>query len=649
MIVRNEADHLEKCLESVKEADAIYISDTGSEDNTIEIAKRYTPHVFQDPWQDDYAKARNFIRSKAETDYCLSIDADEYLEAGGIEKIREAIESGGKTYSVNMKGENSNNIHRLGRVFKNDGSVKWQGAIHETLTPKEENHIDVLITYGHSTAHQKDPERNLRILLKQVSDNPNSPREKYYLAREYYYRKDYIKAIWIWEEYVGQSNYLPEKADAYLYLARCYFFANKGDKARKMCSKAIELNPDFKEALLFMADLHYEPWKSKWKRLASVCENQDVLFIREPAKPTGRPLDMSEIDILAFKNVLASYKEVSVLEWGSGNSTKYFTEFLMKQGIKYSWESVEHDKGWFEAVKKWKLPNVEVCYAEKGSPEYFDRKGKYDVIFVDGRNRRKCLVKAQELLKEGGSVLLHDADREYYHSGFEGYNGRFLNPKGELPRLWQGKLTAYPQVIPRVIHFIWLGDKKRPDEWMDTWRAKNPSFEVKVWAEKEIDELGLKNRHVYDKYYEKGIFNGCANIARVEILERFGGVYLDADSVCEHTLEDASFMDWDIFSVYEADDFFVDGMRLIANGIIGAVPNHPIITAYREAQGNIEDVEPSWRKSGPLLWTKIMMQEYSVLPPYTFLPVHHSGKKNKIEGQVFAKQFWGTSKNLYQK
>jgi hypothetical protein len=36
----------------------------------------------------------------------------------------------------------------------------------------------------------------------------------------------------------------------------------------------------FKEALLFMVELHYEPWKGKWLRLAEVATNEDVLFIR---------------------------------------------------------------------------------------------------------------------------------------------------------------------------------------------------------------------------------------------------------------------------------------------------------------------------------------------------------------------------------
>jgi len=101
MIVKNEEEMLHRCLDSVKEADYIYILDTGSEDNTIEVAKKHTKNVYDDyKWNDNFAEARNYILNKVKKDlkdeliYCISIDADEFLH--DFSKLREAVDKASK-------------------------------------------------------------------------------------------------------------------------------------------------------------------------------------------------------------------------------------------------------------------------------------------------------------------------------------------------------------------------------------------------------------------------------------------------------------------------------------------------------------------------------------------------------------------------
>ena len=70
MIVKNESEVLARCLDSVRGAvDEIIIVDTGSDDNTREIARRYTDHVYDFEWIDDFSAARNYSFSKASMDY----------------------------------------------------------------------------------------------------------------------------------------------------------------------------------------------------------------------------------------------------------------------------------------------------------------------------------------------------------------------------------------------------------------------------------------------------------------------------------------------------------------------------------------------------------------------------------------------------
>ena len=81
MIVKNEQSILKRCLDSYAGIyDELIIVDTGSTDNTKEIAAQYTDKVYDFAWCDDFAAARNFAFSKASCDYILSVDADEELE-----------------------------------------------------------------------------------------------------------------------------------------------------------------------------------------------------------------------------------------------------------------------------------------------------------------------------------------------------------------------------------------------------------------------------------------------------------------------------------------------------------------------------------------------------------------------------------------
>ena len=80
MIVKNECEVLDRVLGSVISfADEIIVIDTGSTDNTAEIAKKYTDKVFSFEWKDDFSAARNFSFSKGTSDYLMWLDADDVV------------------------------------------------------------------------------------------------------------------------------------------------------------------------------------------------------------------------------------------------------------------------------------------------------------------------------------------------------------------------------------------------------------------------------------------------------------------------------------------------------------------------------------------------------------------------------------------
>lgn len=288
MIVRNESSCLAKCLETVKDADEIVIIDTGSTDDTIDIAKRYTDKVYSGEeykWIDDFSHSRNQSLSKCTGDWVLVIDADEELEPNGITKIREVINTTDKdaVYLKLLSMGNDDIVHDFIRLFKNNNKIKWQGRIHNYLNTTDGEHSDIKIRYGYSEAHKQDPDRALRILLKEVIENPSVNREKFYLAREYRYRRNWRLAIKHYDYYLETAIWAPEMAEAHLQKGRCYYMLGEYDKAKDSVLQAIKINADFKEAFIFMSELSGPKNQKKWLELSSLCKNNDVLFIRTQA------------------------------------------------------------------------------------------------------------------------------------------------------------------------------------------------------------------------------------------------------------------------------------------------------------------------------------------------------------------------------
>lgn len=287
-ICKNEEEMIEDMFKSAQGADEHVVVDTGSTDKTIEIAKKYTDKIHTDyTWNDDFSEAKNYALSKCTGDWVMGLDADCRLEPGGIDKIREMIQDAeGDCLNVKLfaNSMDSGKYHLLGKIFRG-GRVQYYGKVHEYPTVdgkgvQGKGDGDVKIIYLYSPNHYKDPERNLRILLKSIKEEPQSPRWRFYIAREYFERKEYIKAVWWMNEFLKVGKWAPEIAEAYLVVAKSYWQLQMGNDARNMCIKAIQTNPEFKEAYRCMAEYHFEPWKSMWLRHEEVANNKGVLFVR---------------------------------------------------------------------------------------------------------------------------------------------------------------------------------------------------------------------------------------------------------------------------------------------------------------------------------------------------------------------------------
>ena len=92
MIVKNEERYLERCLKkAVSLVDDIVIADTGSEDDTKEIARSMGAKVWDYRWNDDFADARNFALEHSDGDWNLVLDADEVLQPCNRHTLEQAV------------------------------------------------------------------------------------------------------------------------------------------------------------------------------------------------------------------------------------------------------------------------------------------------------------------------------------------------------------------------------------------------------------------------------------------------------------------------------------------------------------------------------------------------------------------------------
>ncbi len=90
IITKNEEQHIQRCLESVSWADEIIVLDSGSQDNTVSLAKAYTAQVFSTDWP-GFGLQKQRALEKAQHDWVFSIDADEYVSAELRAQLQQAM------------------------------------------------------------------------------------------------------------------------------------------------------------------------------------------------------------------------------------------------------------------------------------------------------------------------------------------------------------------------------------------------------------------------------------------------------------------------------------------------------------------------------------------------------------------------------
>lgn len=265
MIVKNEENNIERCLKALKVLDGkinyeIVIVDTGSEDNTIDIVKKYTERIYEHKWNNNFAEMRNISIKYCTGDWILILDADEVLE--DTKEIVEFFKSGiYKKYNcatVKLKNilsadEENYLIGSLVRIFKNGKDFFYKGRIHEQpniFAPVAMTNISFL-HYGYSRADYEVMEykyqRNIELLLKDLKEGKDLIYTYFQLAQTYEMANKVSeglnaikKAFDLVKQNKDKKNYLY----VYHFYGRALFSKNNYEKAIEVCEEAIKYSSD---------------------------------------------------------------------------------------------------------------------------------------------------------------------------------------------------------------------------------------------------------------------------------------------------------------------------------------------------------------------------------------------------------------------
>jgi len=209
-----------------------------------------------------------------------------------------------------------------------------------------------------------------------------------------------------------------------------------------------------------------------------------------------------------------------------------------------------------------------------------------------------------------------------------------------------------PNPIPKIIHQLWIGPKPRPSKFMATWKDKHPDYEYIMWNEEELSKRGLHLECV-SRINEIEEINGKADIIRWEILYHYGGLFIDADSIC---IEPFNYLieQHKPFCGYENE---TARHGLVATGTMAFPKNHPL-TRCAIDYIKINEVsraktgKMAWRTVGPELLTKLLQtnlfSDVVIYPSYYFLPKHLTGLQYMGHSIVYAYQEWGSTKQNYE-
>ncbi len=347
MIVKNEEQVLRRCLESAKSfADEIILVDTGSTDKTKEIGKTYGGKIFDFPWRDDFAAARNEAFSKATMDYCMWLDADDVVTEENQNKLKLLKSTLDKDTDIVMmkyaisEDQNQNPLfsYYRERLIRNKAGYLWEGRVHEAITPMGNViHADIVIV--HRKVSPSDPDRNLKIYEKMLAEGQTlTGRNLFYYGRELLAHKKFQEAAQTFLDFLKGYGWVENKIEACYNLAECFQNLKQEEEEVSALLQSFLYAPPRGEACFKLG--RYFQDRQRW---------QEAIFWYESALRTTPPLESGGFirwdyyGYLPEINLCVCYDHI-------GNREKAYEYHLKSKARKPEAEAVKWNMRYFEGI-----------------------------------------------------------------------------------------------------------------------------------------------------------------------------------------------------------------------------------------------------------------------------------------------------------
>lgn len=267
-IAMNESQFVERWYESAKDADYVVLVDTGSTDDTLDVASKLaitTHQISVRPWRFDDARNAAIALLPTDVDVCVSVDVDEVLSPGwrkALERQWGNATRGRYLYTWSHLEDGSPDLTFWYEKIHSRYGFRWKHPVHEILVPDrtEENWVNV---EGMEVHHWPDSTKSrgdyLPLLALSVQEDPNNDRNAYYYARElrYYGRNEESKREYQRHLSLPSARWAPERA------ASCRGLAIVDpERAEDWLLRAIDECPNDREPRVELARHYYKA--SRW-------------------------------------------------------------------------------------------------------------------------------------------------------------------------------------------------------------------------------------------------------------------------------------------------------------------------------------------------------------------------------------------------